>query len=197
MTIKITEINGKIAINAPYNPEYVTKIKAAGAKWDAAGKTWVIDARNIEAARGILREVYGQDDQPTELVSVRVTALELIDQKHGPVVIMGRIIGEAKSRDSGAKVGDGVCFELGKVTSGGSVKNWYTEVEKGSVIVLHDVSRAMVERVAANPPTKSSYDTAPLYSVEIIEAADPKAALRAEREALMARLAEIDKQLAE
>ncbi|OQA07948.1 MAG: hypothetical protein BWY65_01679 [Firmicutes bacterium ADurb.Bin373] len=189
--MKITNIgNGKIAVETPYNPEFVSKIKKAGGRWNASSKTWECDERSVEAVRAIMREVYGMDDMPQELVTVRVTVGDRNISKHtGPVVLFGRTIASAYGRDSGAKIGEGVCFEAGGCTSGGSVKNWYTVIESGSIITIYDVPRRAVEEKLG----WSDSDGA----VEIMEAVDPLAGLKAEREALLKRLTEIDAILSE
>ncbi len=102
----------------------------------------------------------------------------------GPVVLFGRTVASAHGRDSGAKIGEGVCFEAGGCTSGGSVKNWYTVIESGSVLTIYDVPRRAAEEKLGWSDSYGSF--------EIVEAADPLAGLKAEKEALLKRLAEID-----
>lgn len=183
--MKITALgNGKISIETPYNPAFVSRVKKAGGRWNASNKTWEIDERSTEAVRAIMREVYGQDDMPQELVTVRVKTTKGIDVWHGPVVLFGRTVASAYGRDSGAKIGEGVCFESGGAKSSGSVKNWYSTVESGSVITLYDVPRLAVEEKLGWSDAYGSY--------EVMEAADPLAGLKAEKEALLKRLAEID-----
>jgi len=190
--MKITSIgDGKIAVETPYNPEFVRRIKKAGGKWKADKKVWECDERSIEAVRAIMREVYGMDDLPQELVTVRVTVREkgVIDQHTGPVVLFGRTIASAFGRDSGAKVGEGVVFEKGTCRSGGSVKNWYTIIEAGSVFTIYDVPKRAVEEKLG---WIDSYGT-----FEVIESAGAsrRELLEQEKAALLARLAEIEEEL--
>lgn len=190
--MKITNVgNGKIAIESPYSPDFVAKIKAAGGRWNPNAKTWELDERSIDTARAIMREIYGQDDLPAEKVTVRVTigADSEVYEDKGPVVLLGRTIATARGRDSGARVGEGVSFEKGGAHSGGSMKNWYTYIGKGSVFTVYDVPKLAVEQ-------KLGWDD-DYGTFEIIEAADPKAALRVEKEALLKRLAEIDELLSQ
>lgn len=54
--MKITNLgNGRIAIDSPYNPDFVRRIKKAGGKWDPANKVWETDERSIETVREIMR----------------------------------------------------------------------------------------------------------------------------------------------
>ena len=177
--------NGKIAVDTPYNPCFISKIKKAGGKWNASNKTWEIDERSINTVRAIMREVYGQDDLPQELVTVKVTVGDKnLEEWRAPVVLFGRTIASARGRDTGARPGEGVCFEKGGCRSGGSMKNWYTVILAGSEITIYDVPRLAVEQKLG---WKDEYGF-----FEVIEADDPLAALRAEKEALLKRLAEIE-----
>ena len=190
MQIEKTQ-DGKIAVTSPFNPNFITKIKAAGAKWDAESETWQLDAANIETARAIMREVYGRDDQEVgETVSVRVTLLQAVSALQAPVVLFGRTIASARGRDTGARLGDGVCFEKGEPTSGGSAKNWRTVIPVSSVIILHDVPRAFVDAERANP-MKNIYDEQQLQ-IEILETKIDRNALLEERARLLKRIEEID-----
>jgi len=186
--MKITESNGKISIDTPYNADFVTKIKAAGAKWNTSTKTWQMDARSIASARAIMREVYGQDDLPCDTVSVKVTIKKDIRASRAPIVILGRTIASAKGRDTGARIGDGVCFESGKADSGGSMNNWCTIIEEGSVIILYDIAKnAVTDMIGVDPE---------YCGIEVVELQTPKTALAEEKERLLARLAEIEAELA-
>ena len=54
--IKITKVaDDKIEVRTPYNPQFVSKIKTAGARWNAIDKAWTMHAANIDVAREILR----------------------------------------------------------------------------------------------------------------------------------------------
>ncbi len=189
--MKITNLgNGKLAVDTPYNPNFVSKIKKAGGRWNPGNRTWEIDERSINTVRAIMREVYGQDDLPQELVTVKVTIGDKnLEEWRAPVVLFGRTIASARGRDSGARPGEGVCFEKGGCDSGGSMKNWYTIVRAGSEITIYDVPRLAVEQKIG---WKDEYGT-----FEVIENGDPLAALRAEKEALLKRLAEIEELLNE
>lgn len=188
--MKITNLkNGRVAIDSPYNPEFVTKIKKAGGRWNPSQKTWEVDERSIDAARTIMREVYGQDDLPCETVNVKITigANSEVYEDKGPVVLFGRIIASARGRDSGARLGDGVSFESGGAHSGGSMKNWYTYLEKESVFTVYDVPVLAVEQ-------KLGWDD-DYGTFEVVKNGNGKAALEAEKEALLKRLAEIEELL--
>ena len=189
-TIAITSEGGRIYIDTPYNPDFVTRIKALGARWDAGRKQWYTDERNLEAVRQAMRKVYGQDDRPAKLVSVRVRLTREVSALNKPVTLFGRTVASATGRDSGARLGEGVAFETKRPTSGGSVKNWRTVIPDESVILIHDLPETAVT-------DKIDWDDK-YGTVEIIaDGGIDRNALETEKAALVARLAEIDRLLAQ
>jgi hypothetical protein len=198
--IKIAETGGKIRVESPYNPECARRMRAAGGKWDSAGKAWVLDARALDAVRDICREIYGEDDRGGERVTLRVTFLRTYIADRGPCVLAGRTLASAWGRDSGARVGDGLSFVKGAPRSGGSVKNWDTRIPEGSVVDIYDVPLPMARETIDAAPSTTTYLDEPIYTAEIMGAPSvsiDRAALEAERVALVARLAEIDALLPE
>lgn len=189
MTIKINTIDDRAYLETPYNANFVAAVKQiGGASWDRSRRAWSIPAEAIDQAREIMRRVYGEDDRPSTepSVSVKLTFDDRICEWHAPVTIMGKTIASAWGRDSGARVGDDVVFVEGRPESGGSVKNWYSVVPEGCVVVLHNVPRAALQMELPAGVT-----------AEVLESKGPdRAALEAERARLLARLAEIDQLLA-
>lgn len=195
--IKISKVSDdKIAIFTPYNPQFVSKIRAAGARWNADERAWTMPAANIDIAREILRTVYDRDDMPQadeKLVRVKVTALQNVWCTCGPVILLGRVIASAYGRDSGARVGDGVSFVEGQPSSGGSAKNWRTEIPKGSVFVVVDAPITLLEELDA-----AEHDGKKVYQYEILtdDRNEQLRKLQARRKELADALAEIDAQIA-
>lgn len=188
--IKITTApDGRARVHTPYNADFVARIKTAGGRWDSAAKCWTVSADALDVVRAIMRDVYGMDDNPVrETARVRLTFEARVYECCASVTILGHTIARAFGRDSGARVGDGVYYEVGKPGSGGSVKNWISVVEAGSVVVLAAVPTALLDRE----------DLPDGVTAEIIQPATiDRAALVAERERLTARIAEIDALLAD
>lgn len=187
MDIKIHKIGREALLFTPYNAEFVSAIKnIGGAHWDKERRAWSIPSEAIEQARDIMRRVYGAcdlpDDQPR--VSVKLTFDAEVSKKWSPVTIYSKTIASATGRDSGARTGDDVVFVEGKPQSGGSVKNWYTVVPEGSVVVLHNVPQAALDMPLPD-------------GVHAVVSAQKQSRddLLAEKERLLARLAEIEKLL--
>jgi len=194
MKIKISE--GKANIFTPYNAEFVKRIKGiGGAKWNAGDKCWTVPAEAVDAARDIMMDVYGETDIPdgSEKLKLRITALVDIEELRAPVSYFGKNLASASGRDSGARVGDGVILESGTITSSGSMKNWTSMIRKEAVMILTDVPETLYQR-DKNATTQWG-DT--LFSVEVLKNSVDKEKLEAEKAALLARIAEIDRILAQ
>lgn len=196
--VRIFKTNdGRVAAMTPYHPNFPARARALGGKFvdtTSGGKAWAFDARDEERVRAICLDIYGTDGTPTDTVTLRVTALADMYEAAGSIYVAGRVLARAFGRDSGAKLGEGVVHLSGKMpNSGGSVRNWRTTVADGSVFEVRDVPRrAALEFIAEHADSCK-------WHAEIVgeEPVDPKAELRAERDKLLARLAEIDAALGE
>lgn len=180
--VSIASTGTKVEVKAPYHPDFPHNAKRLGGKWN--NSAWSFDARDEDRVRELCRKIYGTDGTSADLVSVRLTAKTDITALQGGIFAAGRCVARATGRDSGAKLGDGVILLSGRVTSGGSMKNWRTYVIEGSVVEVRDVPRAAISDIDTND-----------WTIEIVEAGDRTAVLRAERDRLIARLAEIDAEL--
>lgn len=125
-----------------YNSTLVSACKQLGGRWDAEEKVWVFDDI-VEDQVQELDYLYN-----TEIVPIEIEAKGDISVWHNTVDFCGYTIARAYGRDSGAKLGDGVSKIKGGATSGGSMKNWTTEVSEGSVFRLK-VSRPLIEKYLA------------------------------------------------
>lgn len=186
-TIQVEIKNGKAYIASPYNVEFVRRIKLSGGKWSAASKRWYVPEPALPAVRTMMAEVYGETDEgpASEYVTLVVKWLEDDWTVGGPVTLAGRVIASAWGHDSGAKPGTNVSFISGEPTSGGSAKNWETKVPEGSVVEIYYVPLSKAQEIVNNHPRwmEVRIEGAPVVD---------KDALKAEREQLMQRIAEID-----
>lgn len=193
MDFEITIAKGFAQIKTPYNADFVSKIRmVGGAKWDAEKRRWIVPETAVPAVREIMRDVYGRDDLVEgETVSVRLTFAETLERTTTSVIIMGHTISRAYGRDSGANPGDGVSFVQGECFSGGSARNWTSGVKSGSVVIVDKVPIALYEREKDNLPRGVTCEIVKNdYQKSYIE-------LKDEKTRLLARIAEIDKMLAE
>lgn len=185
LKIVITDKDARVC--TPYNPDFVEKIKGIGsARW--TGAYWRIPIEAVDAARSIMRDVYGYDDiSENETVTLKLTFNEDIREHSGDVVYFGKVLAHAYSRDGGARVGEDVAFISGGATSGGSRKHWDSVVEEGSVAILSNVNKNVYER------TKLDED----ITVELIEDKVDRMKLQGEKERSLKRVADIDRILQE
>ena len=181
--------NGTVNVYTPYNRDFVAGIKRiGGARWNTNAKCWNIPEAGLEDARQMMQRCYGETDIPQEgqkMVTIRIRFDNNYAERCSGVAAFGKTLAVARGRDSGARVGEDAILEEGSITSGGSAKNWTTEIAAGSVFRI-----TVPESIY-----KAEKDS---WNVEVVEDAkeDRRAALIAEREKLLARLAEIEKELA-
>lgn len=189
--MKITIIDTAAYIDTPYNPEFVRSVKTiGGARWDASRKAWKVPAACVDQVRQIMRRVFGECDLPDESrrVNVKLHFNENVrSADREPLIIFGKQIAHAFSRDGGAVVGDGVSFLEGKPTSGGSRANYCARVPAEAVVLLRNVPENLLSEEL---PDGVTYEIMPNEDVPSREA------LLAEKERLLARLNEIDQLLA-
>lgn len=185
--VKINEETGKAGIYTPYNPEFVKLIKnIGGARWN--GECWVIPATEIDIAREYMLDVYGESDISVgENVTIKITAKETLSKERSDVVFANKVLARAWSRDGGARVGADVTLLEGEIDSGGSRNRWDSVVYEGAVFLLRNVNTKVLEK-----EDKSKFDVE-----AVTEQVIDKSALKAEKEKLLKRIAEIDKLLDE
>ena len=188
--MKIEIRDNKAYIYTPYSPEFVARIKnIGGRKWESSLKCWSVPSVAVDSIRKIMMEVFKETDEiPAEKVDVQVTFHKEKWGAREAYMLFGKSISIATGRDSGARVGDDVEIVKGSVSSGGSAKNWASIVDEGSVVILRNVSKPLLE----------SFEGEDGISVEVIDSSRiDRQALLEEKERLLNRLAEIKKLLGE
>jgi hypothetical protein len=189
--IELQVQNDQLQVRSPMNTLFGQRAKKIGGRWNPREAAWVFDARVGDKVRALCIECYGNDGTTfEELVDIRIKFLRDLVASKGPITVFGRVIGSAKARDSGARLGNGVVLEEGKISSAGSYVNWTTAVDAGTVVLLFDVPKALV--LAGG----SKY-----VEINIVEPSQPTSEdhaneLIAERDRLLARLAHIDSLIA-
>jgi hypothetical protein len=134
------------------------------------------------------RDVYGYWDGVIDEVNLVVYCEASKSVTCDSFSLAGRSIARAFGRDSGAKTADGVIVLEGSFGSGGSVKNWTTRVSEGTVFRVLHVPRKKALELVANPEWWTTK-----IEIESEKDKNDKSALLAERERLVARIAEIDR----
>ena len=188
--MKITIENERAYIYTPYNPNFVSAIKnIGGRKWESVSKCWSVPANSVETVRQIMMNIFHETDQiSSEKVDVKVTFKEYQCGYHGAYILLGKSISIATGRDSGARVGEDVEILEGGVSSGGSMKNWGSVVEKGTVAILRNVTKELINELSEELKKELVIEIINNSKVDI-------EALKKEKENLLKRLAEIEKLL--
>lgn len=184
--IEVKIRDDKAMLYTPYNPEFVKRIKKfSDARWNSGEKCWTIDESNLDAARVIMKEIYGYaDNEINEKVTLKIHVKESVSKKHGDVILFGKILSHATGRDSGARSGSDVAYIHGSAYSGGSAKNLESVVSEDSEILLHNVNKNLYEEYLENPQEE--------YEIEVVTDSIDSAALKQEKERLLKRIKEID-----
>lgn len=185
--MKIKIVGNLAYIYTPYNSEFVRKIRRCGnAHWNSSANAWTVNTEYIPAVRKMMCDVYGESDIPADKrVDVKLTFHEDYEATCDGVFFFGRCLARAYSRDSGAKVGEGVCYLDGSCKSGGSAKYWSSIVKEGSVVMLYGVPEVLIQKEARVENV----------DYEIIERCPDENALLTEKSKLLTRVAEIDAML--
>jgi hypothetical protein len=181
----------QLQVRSPMNTLFGQRAKKIGGRWEPKEAAWVFDARVDDKVRALCIDCYGNDGTTfQELVDIRVKFLRDLESSKGPITVFGRIIGSAKARDSGARLGNGVVLEEGRIGSAGSYINWTTAVDAGTQVILFDVPKALVLAGGEKHVEINIVESNQTTSEE------QEGDLTAERERLLARLAQIDAVLA-
>lgn len=114
-----------------YNSILVEQCRKLGGNWDSGSGAWVFSGL-VESEIEALDELWN-----SELIGVEIEVLNDLSKWQGPVEFYGFTIARAFGRDSGAKLAEGISLMNGRVNSGGSVKNWTTCIDGGSIIRMY------------------------------------------------------------
>lgn len=172
--------NGKIKVQSSYSKDFVKKAHELNGKWEKPD--WIFDETVEEALRASLMDIYGEDGTPTEYVTVRFRACDF--SVHSPeIAIDGLQIAKRFSRDSEVVMTNDNAFVVtgGFKSRGGSARNPRIEPLPGTVIQAQ-IPKCLYEKHSSD--------------MELVEESGArKADLLAEKEKLLARLAEIEEEL--
>jgi len=189
MCIKIEKTDSQIIVVSDYNKKLPEAAKEIGGRWNASSRAWVFDSRVYAEVKSVYESIYGYFDEPPNMVTLICVAKDNYCQFNSlcGFSLHGRPIASASGRDSGAKTSTGIIVLEGGFDSGGSVKNWKTEVRGGTKIKVLDVPLTLAKEIKDNPPEwiKTVEIEYPV-KINLDE-------LKSEREKLFNRIMEIDK----
>ncbi len=61
MPLSIVEQDGRIAVRAPYHPNFPARARGLGGTWDAARRVWMFDVGDLDRVKLLCSEIYGTD----------------------------------------------------------------------------------------------------------------------------------------
>jgi hypothetical protein len=178
--------NGKsFAVRSPYSDRFVKEAKKLAGKYKKPD--WIFPLEVFNDVKKLCLEIYGEIGEGVkEAVTLRVMFPNGAEIINGALMIKNRSVARAYSRNSDVKFGDNIILRNGKIYSGGSVKNWKTIADRGTVIDILGFPKTLVDACI------EEYKN---YKFEIIGEEIDKESLKAEKEKIKARLEEIDQML--
>lgn len=191
MNIETTK-NGQIAVYAPYNKSFIEFAHETDGKWNASDKSWMFDERDRSKVEDICVKLFNYVKAGDKTVTIQFPGT-LLTHNNNAVELLGSKIAYRPGRDSQVRLTDGLLLISGKFAyRGGSMK--YPEVG--------DVEDLVFEYRNFPESRLSELDSIARKDAEneecwykVLDNSIDVEALKAEKEALLKRLNEIDKLL--
>lgn len=176
---------GRLAVITPYNKDFIAGARRLRGRWDGGTKAWTFDPRDSERVEKLLHEVFGYVANPSgEVATVRVF-LDHDNAKGKTVSFAGREICWRRYRDAEVQLAPNVVVVEGSFWGRGGSMKYPAVLNYDDTDVVLEVRDVPIEALEVEKDIKwEKVETAGVPSVEQV--------LRAEREKLVARLAEID-----
>jgi hypothetical protein len=134
--IQLTVVDDKIKVVTPYNEAFVQKCR--NLRGTFKNGAWWFDDSIIDYVREVMITFYGTTGEiPYQNCSLLISNYTDHSTYCSPCILFGRTIAKAFSRDSGARLGDDVILIDGICNSGGSVKNWRTEITNATFEIMN------------------------------------------------------------
>lgn len=183
--VEVRTIDDTTYVRCPFNFGFIKGAKSLAGRWDSSTGQWTFSKRTENLVRTLCIKWFATDGvQSAELVDIHLTFPTGNAAYQGPITAFGRVLATAKGRDSRATIGDGIALIGGRVSGGGSVKNWQTVATPGTTFLILDIPRALL---SSELPAHSEF--------EIVNATGEPCssdALRMERARLLDRIQEIN-----
>ena len=186
MFVSLKTIENTIQVKTQYNPDFIDEAKQIGGKFNGDTKCWEFDVRNKDLIENILLSIFGTDVNNNNLVDVVVKVNKRLVSERAPIYLAGRIIAQARGRDTGATVAEGISFINKKPQSGGSRQYWTTEIAPDSEFNIFDLPEGALKLLNENESIEYEVISKPvLKDDELIQ-------LKAELVRIQNRIAELE-----
>lgn len=141
--IRTVVTDKSVVVYSYYNDLFVRRARGLRGNWVSGA--WNFTPAVLEHVKAAVLECFGVDGTaPYEVCTLLVKGLDTGARTEG-VELFGRPIAKAYGRDSGAKPGDDIFLLSGSFSSGGSVKNWSTNVNDAT-FEIHNFPIAALKR---------------------------------------------------
>ncbi|MEZ5130326.1 MAG: hypothetical protein R2763_01170 [Mycobacterium sp.] len=181
-TARVEIVGDRVVLISPYNRDLPARARQLGGRWDADGKRWSFDLRDESRVRDLARDIYGTDgsvEEAADTVTVRVDCNGYA-RRQG-ITVGGRTVASRRYRDEAVRLSEGVVIVSGGFRDSGGSMRYPVIGETTAVIEVRDVPRAAAQ--AEGFPI-------------VDEQAGRMEQLATERARLVARIAEIDAEIA-
>lgn len=194
MNATVTTSSIETIADTPYHNDFVQRAKTIGGRWDSARRVWTFDPRDDARVRELVVSLFGTDGSEPEgdLVTVRI-ALREDGGWSNKMTFAGRTVAERPGRDWAPKLAANVVLVEGKWEASGGSRNNPRLAGGTAVVEIRDLPRAALSIEGEGDYEIVSPEPEPVNNTPAVDVD----ALLAEREALLARIAEIDAQLPE
>lgn len=173
-----------ISVVSEYNPMFVRKARALHGTWNKPA--WEFDPSMKDAVRKALMDCYGDDGMSKSVkVHIDLDACDYVQEKEESIYLAGKcLIATRFARDSEVKLPyDVFCVDGCFCNRGGSMKHPCVTWEHGTVVEM-DIPQAVYDECKDDEGITLVDDNA-----------TKRAALEEEKQKLLQRIAEIDKEL--
>ncbi len=128
--VKVTAENDLLKVKSPYNSKFISRAKNLGGKWESP--YWVFPTSNEEAIRKLLMEIYWEDGNDVNMVTLIADFSK--NGRIGKELLFGNIIlATRRDRDARVSLSDNVYVLKGEFSNkGGSFQHpkitWEEEI---------------------------------------------------------------------
>ena len=192
MSIQISRTEKQISVQSEYNKVFVDLARNLAGKWNESNKSWGFDIRDEADVLEACYLAYGEDGFRQNFCDIKMTLPSGMESEDHTLILFGRRIATAFSTSVPVKWASPVVVKAGAIVCSRRYRDEIVEVEAGTAIILRDLSRPLVDKCIS----ENTYGDAVIEILPDMRAS-ARANLIAERDALLARLAEINQLLGE
>ena len=166
---------GKVRVRSPYHEGFIRRARALGGKFNRSAVAWDFSEKVWDAVRSVLMQIYGEDGElEVERADVVVSRTDGGEYRtDGSLFLLGRVVLEVRSRDSGARPTSGCAVLNGKTDSRGSRRNPVAWLSADTHILIEGVPVSLIDVTRSDGWTVERQDVAEDDHFEWVAAPSP------------------------